>query len=149
MAHSPASVVNVLLMISNFGISSEIEVKLEHASTTGFPFSQRAFKLGKGTRYLTTSFGFNTSLPMRSISSVYSGHAKFAKLEIPKFSSSNTRPPLCRSRANACSKESVGLLMLEGKSSFWENSVKFSSLETRDGLLISVSKASWYLNDQA
>ena len=73
----------MLLIISRFGISSDIEVKFEHACTTGLPLSQSAFKFGSGTRYLAISLGFIISFPIRSISSTYSGNWICARDKMP------------------------------------------------------------------
>lgn len=98
MAHSPALGVKFELRISRFGISSEIERKFEHASTTGLLLSQSAFRFGKGIRKFTISLGFKISLLNILISSVYSGNlGRVLRSDIPRSSRLKVTPPLASS----------------------------------------------------
>lgn len=70
-----------------------MELKLLHASTTGFPFSQSALILGRSTMFFAISFGLMISFWMRFSYSRVLGQAKLAIDFIPYPSRSKTRPP--------------------------------------------------------
>jgi len=80
-------------MISNLGMSSAMELKFEHADTTGLAFNQRALMFGKSTIYLAMSLGFVTLLSIKFSCSKLYGQSKLASDSIPSPSRSKTMPP--------------------------------------------------------